>query len=276
MTNNKHNMKFGTSNRQPLSTLITGVLLCIAATSFTQSASAQSLCCDKTAQGGCVTPMPARPSPTRGGDVGRYGEFHKRIDKLDTGNCANAYHLHKAQAWLNLSRDLHYEGDGSTATNAAYDEAEKLIKALEEGKTPSLDTAMIQNASKLRADLWDITTARKATPALLSSAAREVAYCEVALVRAGYAQANLGGNARVNPLLGMAQDICAAAKDKPTCPVPPPAPVVQAPAPAPVVVAPPPPPQPAPPVVVAPTAIPAPMPAAPAPKPKRRVKQDRN
>lgn len=276
MTNNKHNMKFGTSNRQSVSSLVTGVLLCIAAASFTQTASAQSLCCDKTAQGGCVVPMPARPSPPRGGDVGRYGELHKRIDKLDTGNCANAYHLNKAQAWLNLSRDLHYEGDGSAATNAAYDEAEKLIKALEEGKTPSLDTAMIQNASKLRADLWDIAAARKATPALLSSAAREVAYCEVALVRAGYAQANLGGNARVNPLIGMAQDICAAAKDKPTCPVPPPAPVVQAPAPAPVpppapVVAPPPS-QPAPPVVVAPT--PAPVP--PAPAPKRRVKQDRN
>jgi hypothetical protein len=238
---------------------------------YSQLASAQAaLCCDKTATGVCVQPMPARPSASRVSEQGRYGDLYSRMDKLDTGNCANAYYLHKTQAWLNLSRDLQHEGDGRTAVNAAYDEAEKIIKALEEGKTPSSETAMIQDAEKLRPDLWQIAADRKSTPALLSSAAREVAYCEVYLVRAGHAQTNLGGKARVEPLIGMAQDICQAAKDKAPCAVP----VVAAPAPAPAPVAA----APAVPavapaaVVVVPVAAPV---QAPAPQPKRAGKQDR-
>jgi hypothetical protein len=257
--------------RTALSVSLAGLFLGLSMHSFAQTAAVVTtagLCCDTTAQGVCIQPMPARPSASRVGEQGRYGDLYKRMDKLDTGNCANAYYLHKTQAWLNLSRDLHHEGDGSTGVNAAYDEAEKIIKDLEAGKTPSSETAMIQDAAKVRPDLWQIATERKATPALLSSAAREVAYCEVYLVRAGHAQANLGGKARVEPLIGMAQDICQAAKDKAPCPVP----VVVAPAPAPVappvVVVPPPV---APVVVVAPVVTPAPA----APQPKRKVKQDR-
>jgi hypothetical protein len=278
MTTSNHTMNLAIKRSQSLKVFLASAVLFTAGMTITSSVSAQSLCCDKTAQGGCLVPMPARANPSSTKDVGRYADAHKRLDKLDTGNCANAYHLNKAQAWLNLSRDFHYEGDGSNASNAAYEEAEKIIKALEEGKAPSLDTAMIQNATKLRADLWDIAAARKATPALLSSAAREVAYCEVYLVRAGHADANLGGKARVTPLIGMAQDVCAAAKEKPTCPVPvaapapppPPPAAVPAPAPAPaapaVVVTPPP----------APVVTPAPVPAPVKVAPKRRAKQDRN
>jgi hypothetical protein len=256
--------------RTAWSVSLAGLLMSLSSLSYAQTTVITSggLCCDTTAQGVCIQPMPARPSPSRVNEAGRYGDLHKRMDKLDTGNCANAYYLHKTQAWLNLSRDLHHEGDGSTAVNAAYDEAEKLIKALEEGKTPSSETAMIQDAAKLRHDLWDMASARKATPALLSSAAREVAYCEVYLVRAGHAQTNLGGKARVEPLIGMAQDICYAAKDKAPCPVITPAPVVIAPPP-PVVVAP----VPAPAVVERIVYVEVP---APPPQPKRIVKQDRN
>jgi hypothetical protein len=246
-----------------------------------QSASAQqALCCDKSASGKCVqtmSTMPARPMPSRVSELDRYADMHTRMDKLDTGNCALAYHLHKTQAWLNLSRDLHHEGDGRTASNAAYDEAEKIIKDLEAGKTPSSDTAMIQNAAKLRPDLWEMAANRKSTPSLLSSAAREVAYCEVYLVRAGHAQTNLGGRARVEPLIGMAQDVCQAAKDKAPCPVIAPpvasAPPAQAAQTAPIVS-----PAPAPqvaPVVVAPAPqVVQPEPAKPLPK--RTAKQDRN
>ena len=195
-------------------TAILGITI-LATTSFAHAQSA--LCCDKTASGLCVQPMPGRPSSSRVSEPARFTDLYKRMDKLDTGNCANAYFLHKTQAWLNLSRDFYHEGDGSTATNAAYDEAEKIIKDIEAGKVPSSETAMIQDSAKLRSDLWQIASDRKSTPALLSSAAREVAYCEVYLVRAGHAQTNLGGKARVEPLIGMAQDICSAIKEKPKC-----------------------------------------------------------
>lgn len=258
---------------------LASLLLSMSSVSFAQTAgqtkvmTTGSLCCDTTAQGVCIQPMAARPSRSRVSEAGRYGDLHKRMDKLDNGNCANAYYLHKTQAWLNLSREFYHEGDGATAVNAAYEEAEKLIKALEEGKTPSSETAMIQDAAKLRPDLWEIAAKRKSTPALLSSAAREVAYCEVYLVRAGHAQTNLGGKARVEPLIGMAQDVCQAAKDKPQCPtlapvaVPVPAPVpVAAPVIAPVIT----------PVIVTPAPTPAPASASSLPAPKRPVKQDRN
>jgi hypothetical protein len=279
------------TKRKSLNQWLLPAMLGLAAASMMQTASAQTaanspnspnssygLCCDKTATGQCIQPMPNRPSASRVSEAGRYGDLYKRMDKLDTGNCAHAYYLHKTQAWLNLSREFYHEGDGSASVNAAYDEAEKLIKALEEGKTPSADTALILDANKLRPDLWQIAYDRKTTAALLSSAAREVAYCEVYLVRAGHAQANLGGKARVEPLIGMAQDICQAAKDKAPCSVPvpviaPPAAVpAPVPPPAPVVVAPPPPPVVAAPVVVAPIITPP----APVIAPKRPVKQDRN
>jgi hypothetical protein len=257
-----------TFNKTSLATLVALLFSATSSISFAQSAAtstvtstatsnAQGLCCDAV-QGKCVIPMPNRPSPSRVSEPGRYGDLQKRLDKLDNGNCANAYTLNKAQAWLNMSRDVMHEGDGASVINAAYDESEKLIKALEDGKTPSLETELVAGADRLRPDLWEIAAARKASPALLSSAAREAAYCEVYLVRAGHAQAKLGGNARVEPLIGMAQDICQAAKDKPACPVVAPPvviPVTVAVVPAPVVVAP------------APVDVPA---------PKRAAKQDRN
>lgn len=276
MTNTNLYMKPTTPSfglgKSPMLTILNKSLLAVilgaASLGYASLANAQSaLCCDTTAQGVCIQPMPARPSATRANEQGRYGDLYKRMDKLDTGNCASAYYLHKTQAWLNLSRDLYHEGDGKTGVNAAYDEAEKIIKELEAGKTPSTETAMIQDAAKLRPDLWQIAADRKATPALLSSAAREVAYCEVYLVRAGHAHTNLGGKARVEPLIGMAQDICQAAKDKAPCA----APVVAAAVPAPVVTAPV-----APAPVVAPTPTPVAVQApAPAPQPKRKGKQDR-
>lgn len=248
---------------------VTAMVLSVTANvSFAQTAvstsNTQGLCCD-TVQGKCVMPMPNRPSPSRVSEPGRYGDLQKRLDKLDTGNCANAYILNKAQAWLNMSRDVMHEGDGANVVNATYDESEKLIKALEEGKTPSLETELVAGADKLRTDLWEIAANRKATPALLSSAAREVAYCEVYLVRAGHAQAKLGGKSRTEPLIGMAQDICQAAKEKAPCPavVPVPAPVVVVPSVTPAVV-----------VAPQPTAAVIEAPAVLAPK--RAAKQDRN
>ena len=224
-----------------LQTLAASAMLMFSATTYAQSTA--TLCCDKTATGVCVQPMPGRPSSSRVSEPARFTDLYKRMDKLDTGNCAHAYFLHKTQAWLNLSRDFYHEGDGATAVNLAYDEAERVIKALEDGLKPSGDTELIQDAAKLRPDLWEMAYKRKISAALLSSAAREVAYCEVYLVRAGHAQTNLGGKARVEPLIGMAQDICQAANDKPACPVP------------------------------IPVSVSAPAPAA---APKRPVKQDRN
>ena len=192
-------------------------VLLLSSVSYAQVKTEETICCNKEKNDAFLKFMPARPSASRVHEADRYEELTKRIDKLDTGNCVYAYHLHKAQAWLNFSRDLYHEGDGAAAVYAAYDEAEKLIKSLEEGKTPTNDTVMIQYAAKLRPDLWAIADNRKSSVATLSNAAREVAYCEVYLVRAGHAQTNLGGNARVDPLLAMAQDICVAIKDKPPC-----------------------------------------------------------
>lgn len=154
-------------------------ILVLSSLAFVLVGNAQLLYRDKTANGVRVQPMPALPSPSSVEEATRHGDLYKHVDKLDTGSYAIAYYLHKTQVWLNLSRDLYDEGDGLSVVHAAYDEAEKLIKALEDGKTPSTETAMIQNAAKLRPDLWEIAANGKSTPSHLISAAREVAYCEV-------------------------------------------------------------------------------------------------
>jgi hypothetical protein len=169
------------------------------------------LCCDKSDSGKCIQTlmnMPARSMPSRVFEPKNYSELNDRLERLNTGNCANVYYLHKTQAWLNFSRDLYHEGASQTSVKAAFTEAEKIVKALEAGVTPSPDASMIQDAAKIRLDLWEIVANRKRELGLSSTAARDLAYCEIYLISAGHAQTNLGGIARVQPLISMAQDIC--------------------------------------------------------------------
>jgi hypothetical protein len=162
---------------------------------------------------GAPTAMPNRPSASRVSQADRYEQLNVRMDRLRTQDCQKQYFLHKAQAWLNISREFYHEGDGAAAVDAAFGEALAIVESLEKGLLPSVETKLIQNADKVRPDLWVMASERKVNSGSSCCAIKETAYCEVALVRAGHAQANLGGIARTQPLIGMAQDLCTTAKE---------------------------------------------------------------
>jgi OmpA-OmpF porin, OOP family len=159
-------------------------------------------------------------------------DLQARIAKLKTGEaqCPRDYHVAKAQAWLNFSRDQYHERawqkDIQTTT---FNEARRIVDALEAGQDPGLDTPLVSDAQKLRPDLWAIAQKIKETvPGPLCCAQTETAFCEVQLVWSGHALANLGGWRRANSHVRMAEDLCADA-ERNQCKLIPPIPPVEVP-----------------------------------------------
>ncbi|KNZ32452.1 MAG: hypothetical protein AD742_11925 [Methylibium sp. NZG] len=160
----------------------------------------------------------------------QFVELQARIAKLKAGAsmCPRDYHVAKAQAWLNFSRDQYHERawqkDIQTTT---FGEARRIVDALEAGQDPGLDTPLVSDAQKLRPDLWAIAQKIKADLSdtkggPLCCAQTETAFCEVQLVWSGHALANLGGWRRATPHVRMAEDLCADAQRNQCKPPPPP------------------------------------------------------
>jgi OmpA-OmpF porin, OOP family len=163
----------------------------------------------------------------------RYIDLQTRIAKLKTSEpmCPNDYHLAKAQAWLNFARDQYHEGAGQkNIQQTTFAEAERLVKSLEAGSDPGMDTPLVSDAQKIRPDLWAMAEKIKQdSKGQLCCAQRDTAFCEVQLVWSGHALANLGGWRRANPLTKMAEDLCQSAKlTQCVAPTPAPAPVAVA------------------------------------------------
>ena len=185
-----------------------------------------------------VNLQPGQPTdPTlRVTEPAPFVDLQARIAKLKTteAQCPRDYHVAKAQAWLNFSRDQYHERawqkDIQTTT---FNEARRIVDALEGGQDPGLDTPLVSDAQKLRPDLWAIAQKIKAEiggqqPGPLCCAQTETALCEVQLVWSGHALANLGGWRRATPHVRMAEDLCAdAARNQ--CKLIPPIPPVNVP-----------------------------------------------
>lgn len=175
--------------------------------------------------------QPTDPS-RRVTEPSRFVDLQARIAKLKSADaaCPRDYHVAKAQAWLNFSRDQYHERawqkDIQTTT---FNEARRIVDALEAGQDPGLDTPLLSDAQRLRPDLWAIAQKIKAeVPGPLCCAQTETAFCEVQLVWSGHALANLGGWRRANPHVRMAEDLCAdAARNQ--CKLIPPVPPVDVP-----------------------------------------------
>ena len=181
-----------------------------------------------------VNLQPGQPTdPTlRVAEPSHFVDLQARIAKLKTAEakCPRDYHLAKAQAWLNFSRDQYHERNWQKDIQAStFNEARRIVDALEAGQDPGMETPLVSSAQKLRPDLWAIAQQIKAgQPMPLCCAQREAAFCEVQLVWSGHALANLGGWRRATPQVRMAEDLCQEAQQnacKPVPPVPPVTPV---------------------------------------------------
>lgn len=120
------------------------------------------------------------------GDHSTYQATQDRIQALnDAGRPVRDYALSKAQCWLDVSFHEYTRNDRSGFPQAALDESEKLIVAMEQGVSPvPTDTPLVNGAARLREDLWKRLGAMHGTPGF-ACAQQAVACGEVELVHAG-------------------------------------------------------------------------------------------
>ena len=201
------------------------------------------------AQTTVLTPAPARISDAAiQADHQAYDRLQGRIKGLnDRGRPVRDYALSKAQCWLDVSFHEYTRNDRSAFPQAAMAASEKLIRSLEQGAEPGLDTPLVNGAARLRPDLWDRAAALRGDGGF-RCAAQKVACAEVELVHAGN-EFNQQQWRHAKPYVQIAEDLLGEAQQlAAACNPPPVAAVTPAPAPPPVP-APVTPPMPAPPAV---------------------------
>jgi OmpA-OmpF porin, OOP family len=146
-------------------------------------------------------------------DYRTYENLQARIEKLnEAGLPVGNYHLSKAQSWLDVSLHEYTRNDRSSFPQDALNEAAKLITALENKITPSLDTPPLAHAPALRPDLWARVAELKEHSGL-RCAAHELAKAEVELVHASHElQQQQWRHAK--PYVQMAEDALAQAQSQ--------------------------------------------------------------
>ncbi len=194
------------------------------------------------------------------GDYANYETQQGRIKALnDTGRHRVAsYSLAKAQCWLDVSLHEYTRNDRSNFPKLAYEESFKITDYLEKGgavaaaTNPANATPLVNDAAKLRPDLWE-AAAKLKSHAGFRCAEQKTACAEVELVHAGN-EFNQQQWRHAKPYVQIAEDLIGDAQRAAEACIPAPAPVaprvVAAPAPTPA------------PVVPAPIAAPVPVNAA--------------
>jgi OmpA-OmpF porin, OOP family len=171
-------------------------------------------------------------------DYAKYEGQQGRIKALnDTGNHRVAsYSLAKAQCWLDVSLHEYTRNDRSNFPSLAYDESAKITEYLAKGGAvgaagnPALQTPLVNDAAKLRPDLWDAAAKLKGSPGW-RCAEQKTACAEVELVHAGN-EFNQQQWRHAKPYVQIAEDLIGDAQKAAEACIP--APVVAKAAPAPV------------------------------------------
>ncbi len=125
-------------------------------------------------------------------DYANYEAQQGRIKSLnDTGRHRVAsYSLAKAQCWLDVSLHEYTRNDRSNFPRLAFEESFKITDYLEKGgavagtANPANATPLVNDAAKLRQDLWDAAAKLKGHPGW-RCAEQKTACAEVELVHAG-------------------------------------------------------------------------------------------
>ncbi|MEN9866551.1 MAG: hypothetical protein RL748_2141 [Pseudomonadota bacterium] len=166
-------------------------------------------------------------------DQAAYTAWQGRIKALnDKGVRVADYYLAKAQCWLDVSLHEYTRNDRSPFSQQALTQSALIVQALEAGSTPNpgAQTPLVNDAEKLREDLWTRFAAIKPLPGF-ACAAKAVACGEVELVHAGNEYKQQGWR-HANPYVQIAEDLVqqattAAANCNPPTPTPTPAPACQ-------------------------------------------------
>lgn len=170
-------------------------------------------------------------------DMTTYDEQQGRIKAVNDAGRARvgSYALSKAQCWLDVSLHEYSRNDRGGFPQAALAESNKITQELQaNGQSPSAQqTLLVNNAARLRQDLWDAAAKLKTHPGW-RCAEQKAACAEVELVHAGN-EFNQQEWRHAKPYIQIAEDLIGDAQKAAEACLPPPTPVAAAPAPAPVV-----------------------------------------
>ncbi len=112
-------------------------------------------------------------------------EHHDKLGRDDPARAAlPAYTLAKAGCWIEAGRYQYARNDRTAFPEGALDQAARLLTALEHNTSMATETPLINQAARLREDLWQRAAELKAHAGLRCAAAA-LACGEVALVQAG-------------------------------------------------------------------------------------------
>lgn len=138
-------------------------------------------------------------------DAGRYRQLQQRIDALREAQHGvdRDYGIAKAQCWLSTAFHERTRNDRGGYPAAAHAQADQLVGVLEQGGSIGMDTPLVNDAVKLREDLWSRFDAIKAGSGF-RCAAQATACAEVALVRAGNEMRD-GGWRHADPYVRIAE-----------------------------------------------------------------------
>lgn len=145
-------------------------------------------------------------------DYAAYKSLQIRIKALnDGGRRISDYHLAKAQCWLDVSFHEYTRNDRSAFPQQAMTQSERLIKLMEDKFHPlPMDTPLVNNADRLRSDLWEKAAALKNHEGF-QCAQQKIACMEIELVHAGNEHKQQGWR-HGKPYVQIAEDLAAEAQ----------------------------------------------------------------
>ena len=157
-------------------------------------------------------------------DQRAYESLQGRIKAInDTRRPVRDYHLSKAQCWLDVSFHEYTRNDRSAFPQAALTESEKLIDGMERGEAMGYETPLVNNAARLRPDLWEKAQALRGHIGF-KCAQQKAACAEVELVHAGN-EYNQQQWRHAKPYVQIAEDLVSEGEALAAACVPPPVPV---------------------------------------------------
>ncbi len=157
-------------------------------------------------------------------DQRAYEAMQGRIKAInDKGRPVRDYHLSKAQCWLDVSFHEYTRNDRSAFPQAALTESEKLIDGMERGEALGYETPLVNDAVRLRPDLWDKAQALRGHIGF-KCAQQKAACAEVELVHAGN-EYNQQQWRHAKPYVQIAEDLIGEGEALAAACVPPPVPV---------------------------------------------------
>jgi len=149
-------------------------------------------------------------------DLKAFEAMQARVQALNDRGRANDgpavadYHLAKAQCWLDVSFHEYTRNDRSSFPQVALGQAQRLIGALEARGMPPEGTPLVNDAARLRPDLWAEAAALRMHRGW-RCAAPQAACAEVELVHAGHEYRQLGWRHAV-PYIRLAEQQIAQAR----------------------------------------------------------------